>query len=632
MFQKIIHAFDFIAIENFTSVAFYQAWAGSLAAILFLIFAFQLISGVFVRPGKSQFNSASEEFVLRFSIGISFTCFIICVFALLSIVTIYSIGAFSLLSIAYVSYTTKTFIKVQFFILLQTIKEYKLFCVLFLIASIPSLLPPLRYDEMSYHIPYMLEFINAKGVITDPYMRYPCYTFNWHMIEIVTQYFHPYYVTHLLNWSVGCICAIAIIELSKRFKVNMLVAKIAGLAFFVSPLVQRCLNVMYLDIPQMFFILISLYAIYLAKKDNSKLFVLAAAIICGMFLGIKITNFLYIPLFAAYYYVKNENRQLVLFFIPLVFFGGLWYARSYVVSGDPITPVLNFKFRGADPFWNKTDFEAMNQDIYGSRLTGLSELIQLPLSMINALPENKMNDWPLLGYVFIFPLFLIYLFRNFMTDKWFLFLFCVFGIALWTSTSVKIRYSHHLALSLVGAAIIWNDIYFYLSNKIPLFSKKIFIVLISTGVFIGPTPAAFSYFKNNLSWEIPFSNKEITESATYGNPEILSPIDSLKQNNIRYGSSIYSFHLTHYKYYFVKDGYHVIGDVISEHRFSDFTKSVQENKLDSFFQASGVKAFWLDRVFLKEDKIEAKIDSLISVGHFKKILINTNTTTVGIIE
>src|ERR1017187_4933319 len=245
MMHKLLRSFEFIAWDNFRSLEFYQHWAGSLIVILAIIFFFQLISCIIVRPGSFQFRSATEEFVVRFAVGISLSCLILCLLSLVRQVTLLNVSVLGLVGLTSLFFISKPAFKIQLSVFIGCIAEYKFFWLLFLLSSINSLLPPFRFDETSYHLPYVLEFYNSRGVITDPCMRYPCYTFNWHILQLISQFFHPYWIAHLLNWSIGCICSLSIVEFSKRLLVNKNIACIAGLAFFLSPLVQRYLNVMY---------------------------------------------------------------------------------------------------------------------------------------------------------------------------------------------------------------------------------------------------------------------------------------------------------------------------------------------------------------------------------------------------
>jgi len=630
--NNLYHLNAFIVWENFAEPKFYLSWLLGLLAVALFSFTCQLISGLLLRKNRFNFKTAPEEFVIRFTLGISLIAFLVTAIALFNQVYPFAIFSLFVIYVIVLYLRDKKFVNEQALIFIQTFTKYKWYFVLFLISSILSLLPPIRYDEMSYHLAYIHEFLNNRGIITDASMRHPLYTFNWHMIQLLMAYIHPYIVPHLLTCLTGLLTSIAISELLNRLNTDPLFCFIAGLSFFVTPLIQHNLNYIHIDVPQMFFMLTSLYLLLLARNNDNKYMILAAALCCAMFIGIKISNFMFIPALLFIYLFRNSQKQFFLFAIVFGILSSTWYIRNYSIAGDPISPILNITRNKPDPFWSKADFDAVQQDVKGNHDTGLLYYLKLPLSVLKATPENEFADWPLLGYVLLFPFLIFFLVKDFNNEKLFIYFMAIYGIILWLSISVKIRYEHHIAIAIVAAMLAWSDIWLFISGKISLLNKKSICVFFTACVFIGPTASAFSYFKNNLSWKIPFSEEEIAKTATYNQADILTSIDSLKKYNVGKNDTIYSYYYSIYKYYFIQKGYSVTGDFINKNRFSDFEKSIRSNKTDSFLSAVHAKAIWLDKARLKENKIDGVIDSLINSNHFSHVILNNNYIIVATIK
>src|SRR5207302_4279549 len=82
--------------------------------------------------------------------------------------------------------------------------------------------------------------------------------------------------------------------------------------------------------------------------------------------SMKISLFLCLPLFVFSLFLvlrwqwqrKRRSRVLVLS-VLLILLSAPWYLRNFVLAGDPITPVLNLKFRGRDPIFTQVDYSGL---------------------------------------------------------------------------------------------------------------------------------------------------------------------------------------------------------------------------------------------------------------------------------
>ena len=610
MLDKIKGTLDFIVWENFTDPMVYWKWIIALFSILlFSLIAF-IISYSVISKDKIRFSFEIEEFVLRIAVGISIVSFYLSFIGLIGLLKSWAFF------IPLILFLLSMFLyrKDSFFNAISLFKnifiQYKWLWLLFIVTSLPALLPPLWTDEVHYHLVYPLKWVKAGEIYVEPSMRDPLAPSNFHVLHTISFFIKTTDFSHLLSWLSGILTVLGIISLLKRFNFPVFLQYIAGLSYFFTPVVQQYLTISYHDVPIMFYFFMSVYGIVIAsqEKENSTTW-LIFSILSAMFVGMKVTNAVFVPFIFFLFLYKNNFRKILPYLVLFSIFGGFWFLRNFIINNDPISPVLNLMFKLPDLYWTQEDYLFQMSDIAPKHDWGWRIIYKLPWELLNAGADSPLHYWPMLGYIVLFPFSFILLFKKKERAVQLLLMYSLFGFLVWLLTSYFTRYAHFLAMAVVGAAFVLNEIYIF-------FEKKNFYVpygkYILIGVFaffmIGPKLSAYSYYKNNFNKKIPTNTQELYEFVSWNTkPYLLELIDNFDKYGVKQGDNIYILGLLQYKYYLEKAGYPPVGDGLSMYRYSDLIKAIKTDKINSFFAKAKLKHLLIDKDF-SGDLASLKLD------------------------
>ena len=240
--------------------------------------------------------------------------------------------------------------------------------LVFLLISIPAILPPTLWDSISYHLAYAVDWANAGRIYVDEFLRFPYYANNFVLIYALMFVVKAGYLCHFTTWLCGLLSCLGIYTLIEEEATNQSSqwfrfidnAKntILPLTLALSPLFLMFVDVGYVDVPIGLFILVPVLCTYLILKGNTANYDIDLIFTSAFCVGMKISLFLCLPLFVCSLFLvlrwqrKRRSRVLVLS-VLLILLSAPWYLRNFVLAGDPITPVLNLKFRGRDPIFTQ---------------------------------------------------------------------------------------------------------------------------------------------------------------------------------------------------------------------------------------------------------------------------------------
>ncbi len=613
MLEKIKSTLNFIVWENFTDPMVYFLWIKSLVYIFLFWFVSLVLSSLIVNKSV-KFNSKIEEFVLRSALGISISSFLLSFLGLTYLLYAWSYFGIILFILAYLGVKNKFVFLETFQLFVEMFKKYYPFWILFLLPSIASLLPPRWFDETSYHLVYPIKWVREAHVFADGSMKFPLYTFNFHMLHSIGIFLDSFEFSHLLSWISAILASFGVYALSKRFELWKPLHSISALAFFLSPIVAQYMNRGFHDVPLMFYLLAFTYTLILIRdaenKDNQRVWIMAA-FVSAMFVGMKTSNAFFVPFIYLAAIYRQNLKKTVPFLILFSILGGFWYLRNIIINGDPIPPSLNILLGKEDMFWSKSDYYGQMFDLKrGYEWGGWRFLYKFPKEVLIAGADSPLRYWPLLGYILVFPFSLVF-FKKIKANVslQIITFFAFFGIISWLYVSYIVRYAHFIALSIFLAAFVVNEIYLKLKDKSFIPKQNLVLVFLAIFLIIGPLPSAYSYYKSHFSERIPTTQAEFYDFISWREkPQAIWIIDNLHTFGAKKGDNIYLIRETRYKYYFEKKDYHVIGDDFNKFRFADFKKAIKQGYVKQFLDSANVH-------FLLFVKPEMKIDSTFAQKH-----------------
>lgn len=580
--ELVTRNLQFIYWPNFVKPQVYAAWLVPLAfTLLFLWFC--VLAGHLVAK-KARYLSATEDLVLNFAAGAACVSSALGVLALIHASTGWAVGA---LAAATVVLSLRSGAPASALgTLRRALAEEKALVFLFLLCSFPSALPPYRYDEVSYHLPYVLQWVQQHGLTVDPTMRHPLYTFNFHMLQMLGMMARSTTFVHLVVWLFGSVGCLAVLTFSRRLGVRNGAAVLCALAFYLSPLVQRYLNVFFIDVPLMSLSLLAVYGIYYSRQaEAARPYLTAAALVAALFVGTKITGIFFVPLFLALAWFGRSRRDFWRFVLVLAVFGSVWYLRNFWIDGDPIPPVLNILRHRADLYWTPQDYHGVRAEIvdYGRYAAGnLRPLLTFPLRLVTGLPE----DAPLQGFVLFIPFTLTLLPSLWKKRQADVVLALWFALGFWLASATRMRYAHFAALAAVAAGTVVEAVL----RRIDRYSSgvaKVSVLALAGALLLGPNLNIPSYFKNNFNRAVVVDDASYRSFYAYLGLPAVQLIDRLASLGLN-GGALYTFGYDDLKYYYNLKGFRLVGDHINRFRYADMKQSLLSGSLYPFLREAGV--------------------------------------------
>jgi hypothetical protein len=299
------------------------------------------------------------------------------------------------------------------------------------------LYPPIKWDEISYHLPYALFYVEHQGLAVNPFLRYPLYAHNIDLLYSLSLLFSDDIVAHLLHASTAVLTTVGIYNLgtvTSEKKTGVL----AAFLFLSSPLVLLLMKTSYIDLGLTLFVFLGFYCLSMWSITKQDYWLYLAGFATGIAAGSKYSGLMFIPLYILW--IEYEGRKISLvvrFLIPALVFSAPWYIRNYIISGDPFSPF------GGEVFgywlWNKKDLLGQSQNLFKTHGTprNLPSLLMLPLNLLfnrGDFMEGALS--PAMIAVFLAPFF----FMKFSRYQRMLCIFVFVNIIIWFFTSQILRY------------------------------------------------------------------------------------------------------------------------------------------------------------------------------------------------
>ena len=578
----------YVAWANYADARVWALWLGSLALLAVVVWVAWSAGSIVL--ARWRFESAAEEMVLAVGSGLALASAVLFV---LGVLGAYRWPAVALLAAGAVAAPAVRARSARLALrpferLAAAAREAPLVFVVLLVLGIGALLPPYRWDETTYHLAYADQWVSAGRLTVNPTMRYPLYTFNWQVLQGVGLMMRSEPLVHLLSWLCALLGSLAVLRLSLRLDVARPLATVASLAFALTPVVQRYAVLGMSDVPLMAFLTIPVLA-FLAAREQAAAGAQAgipAALSAAMFVGMKITGMLFVPLFLAIGAVRFRGAARAAFAAVFCLVGALWYARNLVLVGDPAPPVVAQALGRPTPGWSETDLALQAADLAKGLDRDARSLLALPVRMLRSTPDGTLRDVPALGYVLVFPFALLlagWLRRRRQLEP---LVVAVYAAGVWILTSYLIRYAVFLPLAAVLAAVVVERVVAAaMRNASPVLAAR---VAAAAGIvlLIGPTPAAASQAKTSLGARVPVSLAEREAFVVERMPEARA-IAAVRAA-VPPPATIYTLD-TQLRYHYQRAGYAVVGDDFHDARFRDFRRAALDGRAEPFLRSLGVE-------------------------------------------
>jgi hypothetical protein len=622
-------------------------------ACIHLFWIYFFITGTLVRPKEKSApflddKTRPEPFVMGDLVittvtGIAITGFVILLFGFLSLL---AAGAFLLWLIIegllFKLLRNENVLGVDFW--LGRFKLVKgawslptliIYCV-FLIISVPAILPPIAFDATLYHFAYAVAWANAGQIYADELLRFPYYANNFHVLYAMLFVLKIGPVCHFLTWLCGLLTCLGVYSGIAQGTVKdrgqgdkpaarrvTLTAFIITLGLALSPVFLRWVDSGMLDVPIALFLLIPILCIYIGLQAGGRKYELEFILTAAFCVGMKIVFFLFLPLFigSAILLLRKRKRPLsrvIMMAGVLLVLSAPWYVRNFIQTGDPISPTLNVLLNRKDPIWSREDYNALMPDIKTPKNAGY--LIRLPFDLFWNTPSINLREYatsPVVMLLYIpFVMAILLLFgrvrRLFGWPFVYLNFALLYMLAYWVGIISFARYFLHVfPLYLVYMGVWLNTL--LRASGIDQKSKRVrhtanvLITACLALVMFFPSPTARTFYEELMQSNYLQLGSRFSSYSGF-----------LRQNLVGYASTqyivsnLYANHNQDHKvilvgfenlaYYFRKNRIVSVGDWFGTGRLADLRDSINRGDLSSYLAKFNVGAVLIDRTSKRMDE------------------------------
>jgi len=231
-------------------------------------------------------------------------------------------------------------------------------------ALVAPLAPPAAFDELMYHLPYARQVAQQGTLGIHDWLRYPWFPYNYNLLYAAALQLGDDVLPHFLNGLAGALSVVMLFRLGIQHA-NRLTAFIGaaiwlGLGDYSNALI---------DMGVAFFVLAACVALWWWRESapgkpahGGMRWLGLAAFFLGVAAGSKYQALVFMPL-VALFVVRHERSPkawglaLVCFLLPCIY----WYARNFVMTGDPFNPIGARVFGFTE--WTPADYVQQVADV-----------------------------------------------------------------------------------------------------------------------------------------------------------------------------------------------------------------------------------------------------------------------------
>jgi len=506
----------------------------------------------------------------------------------------------------------------------------------FLLLSVPAILPPTDGDSVSYHLAYAVDWANAGRIYADEFLRFPYYANNFLLIYALMFVLKLSQLCHFATWLCGLLSGLGVyVLIAEDATTQGIVGRwlrftiafkntVLPLTLALSPVFLKYVRIGYIDVPIGLFILVPVLCTYLSLKGDSRNYQIDLLLIAAFCIGMKITLFLCLPLFAFSLILvlrrqhKRISHMLALCSL-LLLLSAPWYLRNFIVVGDPIPPVLNLMVLGRDRIWSQLDYERQKSILRIPKET--SAILLLPINLFTkttsfSFREPGTNLSVVLLYLplaTLFPMLVKGFRRSVGAGFLYLNIVVVYLVISWLGVSALARYFLHLAPVYLGyLGVCFNFATRYLDSIAPR-KRVVALALQMVLLFLllalpVPSPISKEFYRDNfqrnyLDLSKSLKNKEVFfKQRVPGYISTQSIVNSMYANG-RQHQRVLAVGCGELNFYFRERNIVTVGDSFGPGRTSDLLSAIDNSEVAAYLSRFEIGAVLIN---MKFDQIRHK--------------------------
>jgi hypothetical protein len=289
---------------------------------------------------------------------------------------------------------------------------------------------PLAWDELMYHLPHASQWAQSGHLSVNEWLRYPWFPYNFDLLYSAALILRNDSFAHLLHALAGWLTMLMIYRLGVRHG-NHLVAFMASCIWIY--LSKWFFSTAYIEMGIALFVFASCVSFqqWLNRKEDDGWLLIACSLF-GVAAGSKYQALSFLPLFFVAAVWQGARPKLLLkasffFLLPCIY----WYARNYILTGDPFNPLGGKLFGYSD--WDAGDMAYQLLDLH------------------------RLKNWPdpVLWPALLSPVFLLFNKNRALLHG---VVFSIYAVIIWYVTSQYDRYlmPAYPIIAILAAYSIWS--------------------------------------------------------------------------------------------------------------------------------------------------------------------------------
>jgi hypothetical protein len=223
----------------------------------------------------------------------------------------------------------------------QTSLDALLIAGLYVVVAFNAVKAPGYFDDTMYHLPLARYYLEHHAILLDEYVRFPLFPQNIDLLFILGLMPGNALLAEGLAALPVFVACLGLIGAALWLAQSRIVGLAASLMLIVMPVVSQTLGYAYVDDGLALFCWAALLGvIFWGSADDAPQGAFAlVGMLAGLAAGSKVFGGAAAGLtLCLLFAIRRDLRSILSFVLAALLFGSWWYIRSFILSGDPISP------------------------------------------------------------------------------------------------------------------------------------------------------------------------------------------------------------------------------------------------------------------------------------------------------